>query len=401
MSSVKAVVRTKPNSQGLYPIAIRITRDRKTSFIYIGQYIKKCQWDYTIGQVKKSHPDALNINQLILNRLSKANKKLLSAEVNEEYQSASTIKNKIVFNKTKYDFFMVGKEYLKKIIDRKRFHQYDVEKNRIEVFKTFIKKDILPFNQLKVGLLKKFEMFLIEQKGLAKRTSQNYMITIRTIFNLGIAEFSVKAIQYPFGKGKYQIKFPETQKIGLTREEITSIETLKGLSDAQQYALNVWLLSFYFAGIRIGDVLQLKWIDFRDGRLHYRMGKNSKLVSLKIPKKAKQILRSLNKQKGTTYLFKELEGIDVDDKRLLRTRIKTITRNFNRRLEIVAEKAGIDKKLSMHIARHSFGNISGDKIPIQMLQKLYRHSSVTTTIMYQSNFIQKDTDEALEKVINF
>ncbi|GAL82102.1 hypothetical protein JCM19274_2813 [Algibacter lectus] len=25
----------------------------------------------------------------------------------------------------------------------------------------------------------------------------------------------------------------------------------------------------------------------------------------------------------------------------------------------------------MHIARHSFGNISGDKIPIQMLQKLY------------------------------
>ena len=55
----------------------------------------------------------------------------------------------------------------------------------------------------------------------------------------------------------------------------------------------------------------------------------------------------------------------------------------------------------MHIARHSFGNISGDKIPIQMLQKLYRHSSVTTTILYQSNFIQKDTDDALDKVINF
>lgn len=55
----------------------------------------------------------------------------------------------------------------------------------------------------------------------------------------------------------------------------------------------------------------------------------------------------------------------------------------------------------MHIARHSFGNISGDKIPIQMLQKLYRHSSVTTTILYQSNFMQKDTDAALEKVLNF
>jgi len=55
----------------------------------------------------------------------------------------------------------------------------------------------------------------------------------------------------------------------------------------------------------------------------------------------------------------------------------------------------------MHIARHSFGNISGDKIPIQMLQKLYRHSSVTTTIRYQTNFMHKDADDALDKVINF
>ncbi|WP_249356632.1 tyrosine-type recombinase/integrase [Maribacter sp. ACAM166] len=83
------------------------------------------------------------------------------------------------------------------------------------------------------------------------------------------------------------------------------------------------------------------------------------------------------------------------------TRVKTVNRNLNRRLEIVAEKLGIDKKLSMHIARHSFGNISGDKIPIQMLQKLYRHSSITTTVSYQSNFMYKETDDALEKVVDF
>ena len=53
----------------------------------------------------------------------------------------------------------------------------------------------------------------------------------------------------------------------------------------------------------------------------------------------------------------------------------------------------------MHIARHTFGNISGDKIPIQMLQKLYRHSHIATTIGYQANFIFKGADEALEAVI--
>jgi hypothetical protein len=67
----------------------------------------------------------------------------------------------------------------------------------------------------------------------------------------------------------------------------------------------------------------------------------------------------------------------------------------------VAELAGISKNLFMHIARHTFGNISGDKIPIQMLQKLYRHSNITTTIGYQANFIHKESDEALDAVLGF
>ncbi len=145
----------------------------------------------------------------------------------------------------------------------------------------------------------------------------------------------------------------------------------------------------------------LKWKDFIDNRLNYRMGKNNKLVSLKIPQKVFKILNSLDKNDKSVFLFNELEGVNLKDKKRLKTRIKTVNRNFNRRLEIVASKAGIDKKLTMHIARHSFGNISGNKIPIQMLQKLYRHSSVTTTVLYQSNFIQEDTDDALDKVVEF
>ena len=54
----------------------------------------------------------------------------------------------------------------------------------------------------------------------------------------------------------------------------------------------------------------------------------------------------------------------------------------------------------MHIARHTFGNISGDRIPIQMLQKLYRHSNIETTINYQKAF-NRGVDEALDAVLNF
>ncbi|QMU66686.1 MAG: tyrosine-type recombinase/integrase [Flavobacteriaceae bacterium] len=85
----------------------------------------------------------------------------------------------------------------------------------------------------------------------------------------------------------------------------------------------------------------------------------------------------------------------------LATRIKTITRNLNRHLEKIQEKAGIEKKLSMHIAHHTFESLAGGSIPVQVLQKLYRHFSITTTVNYQRNFIHEETDEALEKVVNF
>ena len=49
----------------------------------------------------------------------------------------------------------------------------------------------------------------------------------------------------------------------------------------------------------------------------------------------------------------------------------------------------------MPISRHTFGQIAGDKTAPQLLQKLYRHSDLKTTIDYQSNFINKDVDAAL------
>jgi site-specific recombinase XerD len=80
-------------------------------------------------------------------------------------------------------------------------------------------------------------------------------------------------------------------------------------------------------------------------------------------------------------------------------RLLLLQKNIINWLKKLANEVGIEKKVTCHIARHSFGNISGDKIPVQMLQKLYRHSDITTTINYQQSFINKDTDDALALVI--
>ena len=198
------------------------------------------------------------------------------------------------------------------------------------------------------------------------------------------------------------IRIPESQKIGFSVDEIQKLENAKNITEAQQKAIHIWLISFYFAGISVGDVLKLKWSDFNNDRLLYRMNKNSKLVSLKIPEKAIEIFKYYKEQSTNSDLvFPQLNDVNLKDTEEVSKKKQSITRNLNRRLQIAAKQLGIKKNISMHIARHSFGNISGDKIPIQMLQKLHRHSSVTKTIRYQAHFIHKDADDALDSVINF
>ena len=400
MSSVQVVLRKKSNKHKKYPLAIRITKNRKASYLFIGQYIDEKYWDKKNKKVKRSHPNSLMLNNLILNRLSEANNSLIATESQDRQCTLSKIKQEII-GTDKLDFFEVAELHLENLKNADKLRQYQTQKGRISKFKNFVGKDKVYFEEITVFLLKNFESYILHQELRRPRTAVNYMILIRKIFNLAISESIVERRRYPFGKGKIQIKIPESEKIGLSKEEVKILENAKGLTNAQQAALNVWLISFYFAGIRVSDVLLLKWSDFKDGRLLYRMNKNKKLVSLKIPEKAKKILDLYRLHSTSDLVFPYLEGTDFLNKKELLTRTRTVTRTLNRRLQLAASTLGINKRLSMHIARHTFGNISGDQIPIQMLQKLYRHSSITTTITYQASFMKKDADEALDKVVNF
>lgn len=403
MSSVSATLRKKKNKQGKYPIAIRITKNRKSSFIYIGQYVHLNEWDEQKRIVRKTHPNATRLNNLILKKLSEVNSTFIDVEVDKISLGAKHIKDKVVKTNEHDDFFIVADWHIQSLRKRKQHHQANTELGRIKAFKRFVKANSLPFDEITESLIYKFKSYLIGSMNLSERTVVNYLILIRTIFNFAIRENIASKEIYPFGRGKVSIRIPETEKIGLSSEEIQLLELLILESEAKRHALNVWLFSFYLAGMRIGDTLKLQWKDFIDGRVCYRMNKNKKLVSLKLPDKAIDILEQYRKtgQRKDDFVFPELKKANLNDHRDVTRKIQTATRKFNKHLKDIAKRNGIDKNISMHIARHSFGNISGDKIPIQMLQKLYRHSSITTTINYQSNFVYREEDEALNAVLDF
>jgi site-specific recombinase XerD len=103
------------------------------------------------------------------------------------------------------------------------------------------------------------------------------------------------------------------------------------------------------------------------------MYKNEKPVSLKIPSKAMEIIKCYRKEQGDleNYVFPWLNQANQKDKRDLFRKSRNASRLFNSHLKKIAKLAKIDKNLSNHIARHSFGNIAGDKIHPLMLQNGY------------------------------
>ena len=402
-SNVTITLRKKPNQAGEFPLAIRITKNRKSTYIYIGHYVAHRYWDSRKRSIRPSHPNAGFLNGLLAAKLAETQKSLIKLQIDKKDLSVMGIKQSITREAGGASFFDLAETHLKTLLRDHKWSRLSPDRSYLNHLKRFTRSESLTFEDINESFLKEYKSYLIHQKGLSERSAINHYVFIRLIYNRAIRQGLALRENYPFGHGKIKIKFPESQKVGLTVSEIRDLENQEDLPGEERHALNVWLFSFYLAGVRISDVLTVRWSDIYDGRLHYRMQKNSKLVSLQLPEKITPLLKHYErfKESEEDYVFPDLKYADHGNSRRFRDQVKIANKHINAHLKKVAEKAGIQKKLTMHIARHSFGHIAEDRIPIQVLQKLYRHSHISTTMQYQSNFMSQETDRALQKIVNF
>ncbi len=400
MASIKIILRKNPNKDNTHALALQIIKERKKSIMHIGHNVLKKDWDEIKQRVKKSHPNSARLNNLIAKKLAEASDKLLDLETNSKDTSVRAI-SKAVKGAKEGTFLKQAQIYLDNLTKEGKFNRVSADSPVVNRIKEFAGGDV-NFSEIDPSFLRRFGAWLkgtrkVGDRAISDRTVINHFVVIRSIFNQAINANLVDRKHYPFGKSKVSIKFPDSIKPSLTEQEVKALESVE-LNMLQDHSRQIFLLSFYFAGIRISDVLRLKWSDFENGRLYYQMGKNAKTGSLRIPERAARLLETLRRP-DAELVFNDLEGVDQNDRYAMEFRVKSRLHEINKHLKAAAAKAGINKKTTMHISRHTFGDLSGDKIAPQILQKLYRHSSLLTTIGYQKNFIHKDTDSALDTVI--
>jgi len=443
MTNIQVVLRpNKMKKNGTIPLALRISENYKTNYYFLGHSILEKDWDETLKKVKKTHPNHKKLNYFLNKKITEAQDLYFHSE---DDLTPRQIKNKLKGPGGSQSFFAIAAERVKQKYDKGTFSVakselsilYNLEeflnlktnqkketvkksikeRRRVRVSKTrkgeysfedaityFKRNTRLEFREINVSFLNKYKAFCSTYLGQKTRTITNQLIFIRTLFNIAIKDGIVSQKYYPFAGEKEKIKIGSGNKIGLTAEEVIKIENLAAESHSSiWHTRNIWLVSFYFAGIRISDVVALKWTDIKDGRLYYVMNKNEKPLSFKVPEKAITIfnLYLTDKTENNGYIFPFLKDADQNDPKSVFLKMRNATKVLNKFLKRIAKECEIDKNLSNHIARHTFGNIAGDKIHPLMLQKLYRHSDLKTTLNYQANFIHRDADDALDSVINF
>jgi len=172
-------------------------------------------------------------------------------------------------------------------------------------------------------------------------------------------------------------KLPEV----LTKEEV---RRLIDFSDAEKSRLIVSLL--YSSGLRVSEVVNLKVEDlnFEDNTGWVRKGKGNKDRLFVFSNSLKEDLKHYleKKGKGYTYVFSK-------DKPLT-------TRNIQKIIQGMRNRAGIKKKVTPHTLRHSFAtHLLEQGTDIRVIQAMLGHSSLSTTQVYTHI-----SSEQLKKVKN-
>jgi integrase/recombinase XerD len=420
-----------PNEDGMYSVMLRLTQNRAKKRIKTDLKVKKSDWNQKAKKYdhfRSSDNDAEINNQKLLDIICKY--KAVYQKLREEgIATPENIIDHIQNGYTSESFMEYAKERTQAIHDEGRIS--DWKKNRtflskLEAYLDSINKKDLLFAEITPTFLTRFNNFLHNlhnEREPELRLHENYievqLRTFKKILNKAITiDGAMKSDQNPFWK--FQIHHIKTVKEKLTKEEIKALEDVAlEEGSARWNSRNCFLFSYYCAGIRIGDLLKLRWCNIQDGRLVYEMDKTHENRSIQLEQNASNILRMYAKKEhsSTDYIFPflgniskswmkytthhEIDTMSPEMKEDMYKTISSKTAIVNKNLSAVAKLANIEKKVTTHIARHSFAKRAKEAgIDNLAVKKLLGHSKLETTEKYMGEFDTEETDKAMNQIFS-
>ncbi len=226
------------------------------------------------------------------------------------------------------------------------------------------------------------------------------MKIFRKVFNDAVREDLIELSQNPFTK--FRLTWEKTKKEYLTEEELAAIENLiLKEGTVMDHHRNMYVFAAYAGGVRISDLLQLKWENYDGTHIRIFTQKTKESIPIKLPSKAIGIItRYANvqpKRKNTDFVFPLLvNDADYSAPEVLFKAISSSTAYANKNLKVITQKAGISKNVSFHSSRHTWATRALKKgMRIEYVSKLMGHGSLKTTMIY-TKIVNSELDIAMD-----
>ena len=232
--------------------------------------------------------------------------------------------------------------------------------NQMRQFLEFIEP--IPITDITKDLVDQYMVYLVEKRKVSVST-QNTAIN------------SIKFYLEQVNKGErtfYYVDRPIKERLLPSVLSEDEMQKLLGASQNIKHRCIMFLL--YSAGLRISELLSLKWQDIDEDRkiIYIRRGKGRKDRITLLSRLALDYLKHyLNLYKPTQWLFEGPDGGQYS------------SRSVNQFIHRYSSKAGIHKHVSAHTLRHSFATHLLERgTDLRYIQTLLGHESSKTTERY-------------------
>ena len=402
--NVNAIFRKdKIKSNNTAPIHIRFTLNRKIRYVSTGVIIHINKWDFENQRIKDNSPEMQELQYSIdskLNEYRRKIKRLEALEVNV------TLDNLLETNGRKINC-TVG-EYLKQTIERLetlgKYGSASKHRSLLSRLSQFRSLNIR-FDEIDLAYLHDFELFLRKEGNTNNSIATKYAI-FKAAYNKALAEGLFVPKTTPFTKYKVGSLWTRTRKRAITKEDIQKLVALEIApnyrTDYAEFARDIFLFSYYTAGINFTDMATLRYCDIVDGRIYYSRHKTQKLLSFQLVPNAMQIIEKYSKANHTQedYIFPILDRTEHKTAQQVFNRTHKVLRKVNRELKTLGEQIGLEMPLTTYVARHTFATVlKRSGVNIAIISESLGHSDLSTTQIYLDSFENSQIDAAMQNLL--
>ncbi len=382
---------------------LRFTHDRNTKLVALGLSVEPHYWNKDAEMLTSDCPERAILQSKIDSVLAVYRKKInrleaLDVPVNFDTLFEPTTRKAGITIEDGFNAEIERLESLGKINSATK-HKYALQV--LDGYKSV--KTAL--EAIDLDYLKGLELYL-RQRGNKDNSIATRFAIFKAIYNKAVKEGKVTVKQNPFTLFQVGSLWAKTRKRAIDKDDIQRLIDLEiadgHTTEYRRLARDLFLFSYFTAGMNFGDIARLRYKDIVKGRVNYSRHKTQKLLSFQLVPNALQIIEKYSRANHAQedYIFPILDRSEHKTAQQIFNRLHKVLRKVNRELKTLGEQIGLKMPLTTYVARHTYATVlKRSGVSVALISESLGHSDLSTTQIYLDSFENSQIDAAMQNLL--